>query len=196
MKHLSLSILCMILLLGCNGLNINPSTPSPTSTAVTAVEILYAKIIYYDISGSTEKELRDQMNALAPVGPDGYRGDALTTWYIHWTWDGYGTEDCDLRSLTVTYDIKVTMPRWNPPQDVSPALIEKWNTYMLALATHEKVHVDNVIANLPLVINAIRRATCSTAEARAQDVLSGIRLNDANFDATTNHGATQGAQFP
>jgi hypothetical protein len=56
--------------------------------------------------------------------------------------------------------------------------------------------VDNVIANLPVVINAIRRATCSTAEAKAQEVLSGIRQNDIDFDARTNHGATEGAQFP
>jgi len=53
-----------------------------------------------------------------------------------------------------------------------------------------------VIANLPYVINAIRRATCATAEAKAQDVLADIRQNDVNFDATTNHGETQGAKFP
>jgi len=196
MKRLSWFILCMIPLLACNGLNLPSSTPVHLPTAVTVLDIPYAKMIYYDINGSTETELRDQMNRLAPVGPDGYHGDALTTWYVRWTWDGYGTEDCDLRSASATYDIKVTMPRWNPPQDTSPILIEKWNNYVLALAGHEKVHVDNVIANLSVVINAIRRATCSTAEDKAQEILSGIRLNDANFDAATNHGATQGAQFP
>jgi predicted secreted Zn-dependent protease len=196
MKRLALFLLCTVLLLACNGLNLRSGTPVPIPTAVTAVNIPYAKMIYYDINGSTETELRDQMNALAPVGPDGYHGDALTTWFIHWKWEGYGTEDCDLSSVTATYDIKVTLPRWNPPQEASSALVEKWNKYVLALANHEKGHVDNVIANLPVVINSIHRATCSTAETKAQDILSGIRLNDTNFDATTNHGATQGAQFP
>ena len=196
MKHLPMFVLCTFLLLACSGLNFTSRTPVPVPTAVTAVDIPYARMIYYDISGSTEKELRDQMNALAPVGPDGYHGDALTTWYIRWTWDGYGTDDCDLRSAKATYDIKVTMPRWNAPQDASPALIEKWNNYILALTAHEKVHVDNVIANLPVVINAIRRASCSTAEAKATEILSGIRSNDSNFDSQTNHGATQGAKFP
>ena len=196
MKRILPALLSLLFVLACNGLKLTSNTPAPLPTAVTAVDIPYAKLTYYDISGSTEKELRDQMNALAPVGPDGYHGDALTTWYIHWMWDGYGTDTCDLRSASATYDIKVTMPRWVPPAEASPALIEKWNNYLLALAGHEKVHVDNVIANLPVVINAIRRATCSTAEAKAQEILAGIRLNDTNFDAKTEHGATQGAQFP
>ena len=189
-------LLFMVFLLACSGLNVRIGTPVPAPTAVTDVDIPYAKMIYYDISGSTETELRDQLNALGPVGPDGYHGDALTIWYIRWTWDGYGAEECDLRTVSATYDIKVTLPRWTPPHDASPALIEKWNAYMLALAHHEKGHVDNVIANLPVLINSIRRATCSTAEAKAQDVLSGMRRNDINFDASTDHGATQGARFP
>lgn len=188
-------LLCLIFILACNGLSPGAAT-TLIPTALTAVDIPYAEITYYDVSGSTETELRDQLDAMGPVGPDGYHGDALTTWFIRWTWDGYGTDDCDLHSATATYDIKVTMPRWMPPQDASPALIEKWNKYMLALTAHEKVHVDNVIANLPNVINTIRRATCSTAETQAQGILSGIRLNDTNFDSTTDHGATQGAQFP
>jgi len=195
MKRTLTLFLCIIFILACNGLSSNiPTTPVPT--AVASVDIPYARMIYYDVSGSTEAELREQLNAKAPVGPDNYRGDALTTWYIRWKWDGYGTEDCDLQSVTATYDIKVTMPRWDAPGDASTELIEKWNKYMLALAGHEKGHVDNVIASLPYVINAIRRATCSTAEAKAQEVLLGIRQNDVNFDASTRHGETQGAKFP
>lgn len=183
-------------IIACNGLTLVTATPVTVPTAVISVDIPYAKISYYNVSGSTETELRGQLNTLAPVGSDGYRGDALTTWHIRWTWDGYGTENCDLRSATATYDIKVTMPRWDPPNDASPALIEKWNQYILALVTHEKGHVDNVIANLPSVINSIRRADCATAEAKAQEVLSGIRRNDINYDAATNHGEMQGAKFP
>lgn len=195
MKRTLPLLLTLLLLLACNGLSPN-ATQTPIPTVITNLEIPFARIIYYDISGSTENELRDQMDSLAPIGPDGYRGDALTNWYIRWTWDGYGTENCDLSTAKATYDIKVTMPRWIPPQDASPALIGTWNKYILALAGHEKGHVDNVIVNLPILINAIRRATCSTAEARAQELLSDIRQNDVNFDASTNHGATQGAQFP
>jgi predicted secreted Zn-dependent protease len=195
-KRLPLLLLSMILLPVCNGLSLTSNTPVPIPTGVTAVDIPYAKMVYYDIGGSTEDELREQLDAKGPVSSDGYHGDALTTWFVHWNWDGYGTETCDLRSASATYDIKVAMPRWVPPPEASPALIEKWNTYVLALANHEKGHVDNVIANLPVIITAIRRATCSSAEAEAQEILSGIRMIDENYDTTTDHGATQGAHFP
>jgi predicted secreted Zn-dependent protease len=188
-------LLWLISGVACNGLILN-TTSTPVPTAITVVDIPYAKIIYYDVNGSTERDLREQLNAMGPVGPDGYHGDALTSWHVRWTWDGYGAENCDLRTTSATYDIKVTMPRWVPPEDVSPALIEKWNQYMLALTAHENVHVENVIANLPVVINAIRRASCSTAEAKAQEILAGIRQNDMDFDTRTDHGSTQGARFP
>jgi predicted secreted Zn-dependent protease len=172
------------------------ATTAPAPTSVTIVDIQNASITYYDISGSTGQEMRTQLDRSAPVAPDGYRGDATTIWNIYWTWDGYGTEDCDLETVKTTYDIQVTMPRWTPPKDASPELVEEWNRYILALTEHEQVHVDHVIAGIPGVINAIRNASCGTAESEAQAVLDDIRQKDDEYDATTNHGAAQGAVFP
>ena len=195
-RYFHILALCLLVSLGCSILIPSSTTAVPISTAVTAIEIPYAKIIYYDVSGSTETEIRDQLNTFSPSDFNGNRGDAVTNWDIRWTWDGYGSETCDLHSVTATYDIRVTVPRWYPGKDISPELISKWNAYMLALAEHEKGHVDNVVANLPAVIHAIRGATCATAEVKAQEVLTGIRQNDLNYDERTGHGATQGAVFP
>lgn len=182
--------------LSCNTLTAPFGTPAPIPTVVTTLEIPYATIEYYDVSGSTQWEIRDQLNTLASVDENGFRGDALTSWKIRWTWDGYGTEACDLSSVTATYDIEVRLPRWTPPQDASPELVTKWNTYVLALLEHEKVHVDNVVDYLPYLIKTIRGATCNTAEDRAQEVLAELRSADLKYDEETNHGATQGAIFP
>lgn len=195
-KHLRRLAFFLFLSLACNVSTFPANTPVPIPTVVPFIEIPYAKIDYYDVSGSTGQEIRDQLNALSSEDQNGVRGDAVTSWQIHWTWDGYGSETCDLGSVTATYDIRVRFPRWKPPQDASHELIAKWNAYILALAEHEKVHVDNVVANLPYVIKAIRGATCVTAEARAQDVLAGIRQYDVSYDERTDHGATQGAIFP
>jgi len=193
----SLPILfCLIFILACNGLTQATATNTPAPTAVTSVDIPHATITYYDIIGSTENELRNQLDMYGPVGPDGYQGEAITNWHIQWTWDGYGTETCDLRTARTTYDIQVTMPRWVPSKNASPDLITKWGIYILALANHEKGHVDNVIANHPDVIDAIHRATCTTAEAKAQEVLTRIRQYDIDYDAMMDHGITQGARFP
>lgn len=182
--------------MACNTVTRPFATPAPIPTVVTSMEIPYATMEYYDVSGSTAWEIRYQLNTLSSVDDHGYRGDALTSWKIDWTWDGYGTDTCDLGSVTNTYDINVRLPRWTAPQDASRELVTKWNAYMLALVEHEKGHVDNAMEYLPYVIDAIRGATCSTAEDRAHEVLSQLRSADLEYDEETNHGATQGAIFP
>jgi len=101
-----------------------------------------------------------------------------------------------LSAAVVTDDIQVILPRWNPPADASPALVARWNEYVHRLAEHEQGHVDFVVASLPRVEAAIRAATCDTAEAAAQAALVPIRQHDVDYDAATQHGATQGARFP
>ena len=167
-----------------------------SAKSIEEVDIANATIIYYDISGNTENELRQQLDKLSPRGYDNFKGDATTNWRINWTWDGYGNSNCDLTSAEVTYSIEVTMPRWESPQDASPELITKWNNYIQALTEHEKGHVDFVVENYMSVETAIKNATCDTAESAAQAALLPIRQYDIDYDAETNHGATQGARFP
>jgi predicted secreted Zn-dependent protease len=169
---------------------------SATSTAVGSVGIPNATIEYYEISGSTEGELREQLDALAPVGYDGYKGDATTNWFIRWDWPGYGTMSCDLSKATVSYEIEVVFPRWALPDDASPDLVTKWASFTRALAEHEKNHVDFVVANYRSVLAAIKSATCETADAAASSALEPIRQHDRDYDAATNHGETEGARFP
>ena len=67
---------------------------------------------------------------------------------------------------------------------------------MTALATHEKGHVDFVVATVPSILDALHKATCATANAAAHGGIARIRQHDIDYDAATNHGATQGARFP
>jgi predicted secreted Zn-dependent protease len=191
MKHFLGLTVCLILLAACgnhvataekNGL------PLPT---VTPIDIPHATMSFYDITGATEQELLARMS---DFGPNGY--EAYTKWYIRWNWPGRGTADCNLRDATVSYDITVTFPRWYPTVDATPELIAKWNRYISALSAHERNHVDNVVAQVPLVAAAIQRATCGTAEAAAQAALEPIRQFDIQYDLNTHHRATQGARFP
>src|SRR5262245_22275124 len=88
-----------LLIPACLSTTYMASTPSPPEAAPSEVELVHitnATVVYYDIFGSTEKELRDQMNTLGAVDYSGARGDAVTEWYIHWDWPGYGTSPCDL----------------------------------------------------------------------------------------------------
>jgi predicted secreted Zn-dependent protease len=155
-----------------------------------------AQIIYYEIEGSSEQELRAQLDEMGPVDSSGYKGDALTEWEVSWNWPGYGSGDCDLSQAEVTYTVKVLFPRWNPPEDASNNLILKWFNYTYRLAKHEQGHVDYVVENYGIVNDAIQEATCETADEAALAALEPLHAFDLEYDRQTGHGTTQGARFP
>ncbi len=167
-----------------------------TPTTIAPVKITGADMIYYDITGSTEGELRAQLDALGPVGYDGFKGDATTEWFIHWNWPGYGGSSCDLSAATTSLDMKVILPRWSPPNDAPPQLVARWTNYVNALMAHEKGHVDHVLENFHLVLDAIKSADCDSADAAGTAMLEKLRQFDLDYDSDTGHGATQGALFP
>jgi len=191
MKRLLGLTMCLILLAACGNHAATVDKNSRPLPTVTPINISHATMDFYDITGATEQELRAQMSALGPNGHEAY-----TKWDIRWNWPGQGTPDCNLRDATASYDIAVTFPRWYPTADATPELIAKWNRYIGALSAHERNHVDNVVAQVPLVTAAIQRAACNTAEAAAQAALEPIRQFDIQYDLNTDHGATQGARFP
>jgi predicted secreted Zn-dependent protease len=160
------------------------------------VPIPEAKIIYYDIEGVTEEELRAQLDELGPIDSSGYKGDALAEWLVSWNWPGYGSDNCDLSEAEVSYTVEVIFPRWMPPEDAPNNLIIKWFNYTYRLAKHEKGHVDYVVANYQSVLEAIKDATCETADRAAESALDPLRAFDLEYDRQTGHGATQGARFP
>ena len=177
------------------------SLVEPTATLVLhdalQINIDNATMVFYEISGSTADELREQMNQKGPVdSASRLRYDARTNWYVSWTWPGYGESQCDLSQASVSYDIKVTAPHWEPAPDADPDLVDRWNNYMNSLAVHEQGHVDNIVNNYLQVRDAIRDATCATAEQAAQEVLDQFRQFDTDYDLETVHGKTQGAVFP
>ncbi len=181
-------------------------TAAPTATAtqillaqptiISGLAIPNAKIIYYDIVGSTESELRAQMEALGPIDPtDNKKAASSKLWSIRWNWTGYGTNTCDLNTAQVSYEVTVTLPRWKLSADASRDLITKWNRYVSALVFHEKGHVDNIVNNYQTVLTAIKGATCQTAESAAQAALQALRKFDLDYDYRTDKGALQGAIF-
>jgi predicted secreted Zn-dependent protease len=155
-----------------------------------------ATVLYYDITGSTAEELRTQLDILRPSDPNGHRYDAVYRWSIKWKWPGYGQSPCQLHKATASYEIVVVFPRWIPPKNTSPELIAKWEDYIYALAEHEKGHVDHIVNNYQVVIDAIKSADCYTADSEARSALECLKKYDDEYDAITDHGATQGARFP
>lgn len=161
--------------------------PTATSPAVTPIAIDPAtncpiiagatSVVCYDIVGSTEDELVASMKARTPAPHSSY-----TDVYYTWNWNGYGTNTCDLSSAIVNIaTIEVTLPRWNPPASASPQLVTKWEQNLQNLAIRHQARVDFYSNNYLEIRTAIQNATCSTADAEAQNVANLLGTESDNY---------------
>jgi predicted secreted Zn-dependent protease len=159
----------------------------------------------YRIRGSTAEDLRRAMNRAGPLDDDGRPWDAVTHWYVSWSYP-YVQEDnrCELGPLDVRVEIVRILPRWDPPASASEELIADWNTYLTALEDHEAYHQElglEAAHEVWLALSAMEAyPTCQTleqaADVTAQAVLDRYRRREDAYDQETAHGATQGAVFP
>ncbi len=172
------------------------TTPAPEPAAFGLVAIPRATVVYYDVVGDTADELRAQLDALGPVGSDGERWDAVCNWDYWWSWPAAPGGGCDLAAATVTYEVRVTFPRWSPPAGAPPDLVARWTGFVQALAAHELGHVDRAIAGVAWVEEALRGADCDTANAAAEEAVARVQEENDAYDAATGHGMEQGVRFP
>ncbi len=197
MRLLGLMLLSGLLLAAC-------SNAPPANTVVLEREILY-----YDVTGASAGELREQLDLQRGIE----QVDAYTDWQIQWRYDyAQGADGCGLESLTVRLDVTLTFPRWTPPGGVSPhrpnvpvgELQERWRAYLAALETHEQGHeklatqaADEIAADLS---SLPPYPSCAELERAADEVgeriLQHYRQQELEYDRETEHGATQGARFP
>ena len=163
------------------------------------------KYEYYEIRGNSETELRCQMTKNGCTWVDGKKYDSVTSWY--WKWD-FGSDtaarDCSADSVRVTLEVTFRFPKWVTPGDAPRPLVDRWDRYMKNLIKHEEGHRDLAMEATAEFARAVAglppAATCADLdrEVRALSRTRMARLNaDENeYDATTDHGATQGALFP
>jgi predicted secreted Zn-dependent protease len=140
-------------------------------------EIQHAKVVTYNITGSTAEELRGEMNRKGPHGWHGY-----TEWNLSW----------NCREITVV--CTVTLPYWGAGES-TPDLLRKYRNYWNSLARHEQGHVDIVARMVEQCRERVRAMECFAANRAWADTLRNISRESAEYDKKTSHGKTQGAEF-
>ncbi|CAM3004837.1 Predicted secreted Zn-dependent protease [Legionella steigerwaltii] len=174
---------------------------------IFATPVIYTTQTFYKITGTTEQELRNQLNQLGPFSTD-QRYDAKTSWYINWDYkwhyDNPSKNPCYLTEVKVTADIVTILPEWENKEYGSAESQLKWENYLVNLSKHEEGHENNGKEVAAEIDDALLRIapmpSCemlqSTIENTAQSILKKHNRWDINYDATTQHGRTQGAFFP
>ena len=159
----------------------------------------------YRISGTSEAELRREMNAKGPPGAGGGRFDGYTRWDINWRYT-YGQNGglCHIATVTTALKILTTLPQWDDERTASDSLRKRWQQFITALTGHENGHrmhginaareIDRGIAALPA------QTTCAAAGAAANqlgnEIIRKYNELDLDYDRKTGHGLTQGTRFP
>ncbi|MBW4694436.1 MAG: DUF922 domain-containing Zn-dependent protease [Lyngbya sp. HA4199-MV5] len=161
----------------------------------------------YKIQGKTAAELRSQMNQLGPLNQDeGKRFDASTTWDLdaQFTAGGKKGASCKIKTVTVTVKTTFNLPEWTPPTGTPQALIDRWKKHLAALQTHEDGHKqlgidagNDLLAQLKALPAAPSCDAINKIAAQKRDaVKASFKQKHKAYDASTKHGANQGAVFP
>src|SRR4051812_12210278 len=192
-----LRLVCPIVVAGCSTATHNPvfdSYPASVSGHTT--------VIYYDVQGTTFRELAISMRREGPrVAGSSYVGETRSPMRWNWRVESIGASECSIRDVTVSVNAEITLPRWKAPEDADPALVVEWRRFLLALETHESGHKDISAKAGKDIVNRLRGTTgfCSDIGNRANEIALSIVEKAAQeqitYDSITRHGLTQGTTF-
>jgi predicted secreted Zn-dependent protease len=180
------------------------------ATCAAAAELeapdIQDSIEYRDIVGNSQDALAAALKQVGATNANGDHFAANTRWQLRWNFrvEQHPGASCGLASAKTELDIRMTLPRWMPPKNASPALVKKWNTFADALRKHEDGHRDIAVEAARVVTDRVGAAQsendCATLKQRLQriadDTLREYRDKESSYDVTTLHGLTQGASFP
>jgi predicted secreted Zn-dependent protease len=144
------------------------------------------------------------MTACSPVTTDNDAGQfaASTDFAIAWAYNYQTNADgtCSLSGASVGITVSEILPAWQQTAGAVPGITASWQRFITNLQTHESGHtqLDQTAAvNLLSDLQNFPATDCSSiavaANTKAQADLTALNQANDNYDAATNHGATQGA---
>lgn len=161
-------------------------------------------VTYYDVHGDSLQDAGQWMDRHGPSGADGRRFHGYTRWAVSWRYQLQPSRDACTVALLET-DLRVTMqlPRWHQPEGLPATAAREWDRYSAALRAHEDGHADIGAAVADAIgreLAAMRNtsgcpALAQEIDRRGMEILEDHRARELQYDATTGHGASQGARL-
>jgi predicted secreted Zn-dependent protease len=166
-------------------------------------------VSYYDVTGRTSDEV------LASLLRDSPRINevpvfALTEWEVSWQLrHTKRVGKCRLEQPQIQLTIRTTLPRFKTAGDAPAELQSLWRSFVVALVAlgiHEAGHKNLGLLAVAAVADTLRALqhnrdySCDSlvtgADQAAHSRLQQFYEMNAEYDATTMHGGTQGAVWP
>lgn len=162
----------------------------------------------YRIYATTAAGLRSQIQRCAPgsIGDSaaGTEYTAQTAYTLTWQYDtAFANDACTIANVKVGLHTAMIMPTWQATASATDGLSGRWQNFIRALSTHEQGHasLDGQYANKLLTdLNALPAMDCGAIDSAVSSMVKAdvAAMNQSNdtYDASTNHGANQGAVLP
>ncbi len=155
----------------------------------------------YTLEGNSIAALLAEKEAKGPLD-NGKRFFANTHWDLHWNYRyeprGGGFV---ITALSVTADIRYTMPRRVLPPGAQDQVAAQWARFLAATSVHEQGHAENAVRHGKALYDLLRkpRVFANAEELKTFIATEGGKCiadttaADVEYDRQTGHGATQGA---
>jgi predicted secreted Zn-dependent protease len=175
------------------------------STATLAETVVVQTLFHYDVGGATPQDVRVYLNRHGPFDAQGRRFDGYTRWYVRWRYLYKSVpEGCAIASVVTSADIAITLPRLGADSQASDELKKSFADYVEKLRVHEEGHAQTAIDTAKRIDDGIAalppEATCERLGQVANELgyalIKEANQADLDYDARTQHGRTQGVQFP
>ena len=163
-------------------------------------------VVYYDVRGMTEDEIARSLRRDAPRELDGFQGEANFVFSWTYNYDQAGERgrqpQCRVKNARVEIEIVVTLPRHRNIGRAADSIEATWTTFANALEEHELNHAadfERIGRRIPEALNGVT-GPCNrieeVANAKGMDYVDRAQRAADDYDAETNHGASEGTVFP
>lgn len=164
---------------------------------------------YYDIYVWSEKDIVPASFRTSPITENGKKLMGKTQWDVRWNYQRTKLNNglCALKSHDITIKVTYRMPRLvtqNMDKKIANAVQKNWQEFYIALMEHENGHMQNGVdaANqINNFFNSIysKKYYCSSfsegVETYPNEIVDFFNARDKEYDQTTQHGMTQGADI-
>jgi predicted secreted Zn-dependent protease len=175
--------------------------PAPSELAMTTpgLQQLVDTPTTYTVHGTTSGDISNQLRRCAPSNSEGTFSGTTSYWLgTRYSYRLTPTATCQLTDITVAVHVTQVLPRWQ--DSAGSAIATKWEIFERNLVLHENGHTAIDIAQAQTLLSelaAMPDMPCDTIAGAANTITANRlaaldRAND-NYDAATNHGASQGA---
>lgn len=172
----------------------------PISPATNGVVYQAEPIYYYVVNGSTANDVKSQLKRCSPVKQSGITYAANVQYRLSWKFSYANSsvkDGCKVTNAVVGLRTRLILPSWSGG---NTAFSPVWDTYSSSLLAHEQGHINLYRQRADTMLSAMKNfpaTPCSKIADKVNQIMkSHIQLlggNNASYDASTNHGATQGA---